>query len=97
VTAERAANWAVIICAVVAGAMRFGSVESDVKHLRDDLTGTQQHISNVDGRVETLKADKVSADKEMSERIHALTTSIAVLTAEVRELRVQLENTERKR
>lgn len=92
---ERAVSWTTLLCAIIAGALRFGAVESDVKHLRDDLTGTQQHISNVDGRVETLKADKVSADAKMSERIYELTTSIAVLTTEVRQLRVQLEEKKR--
>ena len=88
---ERAVSWTTVVGAIVAGAMRFGAVESDVMHMRERLTQTQQHVSQVDGRVETLKADKVSADERMSERIHELNTNIAVLTTEVRELRVQLK------
>jgi hypothetical protein len=90
VTVERAVSWTTLLCALIAGALRFGSVESDLKHAQEELVRTQQHISNVDGRVN-------AADKEISDRMHALTTSIAVLTAEVRELRVQLEKTEKRR
>lgn len=87
---ERAVLWTTLLGAVVAGAMRFGSVESDVKHTQEELTQTRQHVSNVDGRVATLKDD-------LGGSIHALTTSVAVLTAEVRNLSTQLEKREKQR
>jgi len=62
---------------------RLASLESDVKHLRNDMTDVKQHIKSLDNGVQNVRADLQSFKTEVAKEFGAVRTEAAGLRAEM--------------
>lgn len=94
---ERSVSWTTLLGAIVAGALRFGAVETDVKAASAKVEKVDAKLENVNTRVEArfevVRAEKLITEERLVSQVHSLDKNVAVLAEEVRQLRLQLERT----